>query len=124
MKEIKDCANFKEVIILSGSAPKYFMDLWVNSAYTAWARRSTTCFDINEIKICDLEQCLQHIDQYPMTHLSINLLETGLLEHFEKNKLYYDIGLASYARYIINKYQMKALYLYFHNEEYKNRYLR
>jgi hypothetical protein len=109
LKEIKDCADFNETIILSGKAPKYFIDMWINAAYTNY-------FNINEIKINDLEQCLRHIDQYPMTNLSIDLLESDLIEYFENNILHLD----EFINNIMNKYQMKSMYLYFHNKKYKN----
>lgn len=81
--------------------------MWLNSIYTDQ-------FDIMKIKVEDIIQCLMHIDQYPMTHLSIDLLEHDLIKYFEKN----NICNNAYIKNMVDKYQMKAIYLYFNNIEF------
>jgi hypothetical protein len=104
LKEIKDLANFNEIIILNGTAPKYFMNLWIDAAHDI-------PLDILEIKSCDLSNCLQHIDQYPMTNLTIESLEYDLIKYFEVEGLCLD----DYIKDMIEKCQMKSLYLFLHN---------
>jgi ankyrin repeat protein len=108
LKEIKDITNFNEVISLNGTAPKYFMNMWIDTAYN-------TPFDILEIKSCDLSICLKHIDQYPMKNLTIESLEYDLIKYFEVKSLCLD----DYIKDVIEKCQMKSLYLFLHNNNIK-----
>jgi ankyrin repeat protein len=109
LKEIKDVANFNEVITLNDSscsplAPKYFMDMWVNAAQTGH-------FDIMKIKTNDLQLCLKHIDQYPMGTLSLESLEYDIIKYFET----YSCHIDKYINDMVEKYQMKLFYVFIHN---------
>jgi ankyrin repeat protein len=105
LKEIRECAKFNEVISLSGTSPKYFMNLWLNAIYFGH-------LDIFSIKTSDISICLRHIDQYPMVNVSIKSLENEIIQYFEINGLIMD----DYIEDMIEKYQLKSLYLYVHNK--------
>jgi NADH:ubiquinone oxidoreductase subunit E len=108
LKEIKDVANFDQLITLSGRMPKYAINLWLGSMYNKQ-------FDIMNIKPCDLIPFLDHIDQYPTDFLTINTIECDLIRylntctHFEE--------MIPCLKNISLRCRLKRLYLWIHNKE-------
>ena len=108
LREIMHVANFDENIILSGNAPIYIINMWIESMYTEK-------FDIMQIKPDDLISFLIHIDQYPTNILTIENLEYQLIDYLGHHNTYtyYD----NWIKELCMRCGLKLLYLYFHNKE-------
>ncbi len=107
-KEIIDCADFSENIILEIIVPKSLMNLYLESCYTGK-------LDINKIDTPDMILFLKLIDQYPTLVLSINSLEIDVIHYFDANPCirWYDI---KYIIDMISKYGLKFMHLDRHNK--------
>ncbi len=83
------------------------INMYIHSCYTK-------TFDINDVEIDELIPILRFIDQYPMKHLSIDLLEDQLIHLIDNDgnkKLINDQIFLGFAE----KYQMKNMYMQIHN---------
>jgi ankyrin repeat protein len=113
LKEIKEVADFNELIELSGQAPSYIMNLWICAMYAKQ-------IDLREIKIQsdDIILFLNHVDQYPTDCLSIESLEYDVIQYFDtkiRSNTRIDKHL-SYLRELACRYMLKRLYLWIHNK--------
>ncbi len=109
-KEIQDIVDFSEVIVLDTKIPvdKYIMNLFIQGTYT---KR----INLNKIKPCDIMQFINLVDEYPTKSISFDKIEDQLIQYISKNNIPYDIYLIE----LINKYQLKFLYLHAHNSKFK-----
>jgi len=71
-------------------------------------------FDINHIEKCDIYQFIRLIDQYPTTTLSIDQIEKQIIRFFLKN----DIKFDNLMKDICERYRLKSMYLYIHNQNF------
>jgi NADH:ubiquinone oxidoreductase subunit E len=111
LKEIKDVAVFDQLITLSGSVPKYIINMWIWSMYS---RR----FNLMDVKPCDLILFLDHIDQYPTDFLTICTIEDDLIKYMDTDSQ--DIvfeDLIPCLKTISLRCRLKRLYLWIHNKE-------
>ncbi len=97
--------DFTDPIVLNVSVPKYVISLYLESCHGK-------TFDITNIKVCDLQQFLNFIDQYPTKNLSIHLIEKELLKFMNDNSIVFD----DYLKNICYKYKLKYMYLYFNHK--------
>jgi hypothetical protein len=111
LREIKDIANFDQLITLNGRIPKYIMNQWIGSMYS---KR----FDMMKILPCDILSFLNHIDQYPTDFLTICTIEYDLIRYLDINS--HDIvfeDLIPGLKEISVRCRLKRLYLWIHNKQ-------
>jgi hypothetical protein len=106
IKEIKESADFKDVIVLEGSLPSNIINMYINSCYTG-------VIELNQIKPIELIPFLKFIDQYPTTTLSIDLLENKIIDYIDKNNIEYNDTLKEFCF----RYKLKYMYLQIHNKK-------
>jgi hypothetical protein len=107
LKCLLDC-DCDEVIKLDIDVPKYIMNMYINSCYT-------NTFNINNIKSDDLILFLKFIDRYPTNFFSIDTIEKELIKYLEKH----NININELIKELCERYQLKYMYIYIHNHEYK-----
>jgi NADH:ubiquinone oxidoreductase subunit E len=107
-KDIINDLDFDEVIKLDIVVPKYIINCYINSCYTE-------NFDMNNINSDDLMLFLNFIDRYPTTFLSINLIEQVLITYLKNHNIEINIHIKE----LCERYQLKYLYIYIHNQEMK-----
>ena len=107
LKESIDILDFSDDhITLGGSLPPYLINIYIDSCHTGSNK-------LNRIAPGDIIQFIKFIDQYPTQTLSINKLEFKILEYFENE----EIVCGSELDDICDRYKLKLLYLYLHNEK-------
>ncbi len=106
IKEIEEVANFKEIITLEGTLPKYAINVYIETCY----KRK---FNINRINPQDIIEFLKFIDQYPTNVLSIELLEHQIIDYFVKHNIKSNDTLKE----LCLRYRLKLLCLYIHNNK-------
>jgi hypothetical protein len=99
--------NFDHIVILEGSLDQYLINLYINGSLNDQPI-------IDQIDPRDIDQFIRFIDQYPTTRLSltINELEIELIKYFDTNGIKY----SQYMVGIIEKYQLKYMYIDLHNK--------
>ncbi len=93
--------NNDEPINLLIDVSSYIIKLYIDSCYDAK-------FDINLIKPENFLNFLRLIDQYPTTNLSIEKMESQLINYMNKNKIVFD----NYIEATVSKYNLKCMYLF------------
>jgi hypothetical protein len=105
--DIMDTADFTDLIELNSLAPKYVINLYVNSLHT-------DNININKIKPKDIESFVRLIDQYSTLDLSIEKMEWRLVQYFIINK----IIPSDQIKDMCNRYNLKYMYMWIHNCNY------
>ncbi len=62
-----------------------------------------------------MSEFVKFIDQYPTNILSIDILESQIIDYYDNNKIEYD----EFMRKICIKYQLKNMYIHIHNKDLK-----
>jgi len=112
LNEIKDCADFNELIVLEGSLPPDLINMYIDSCYSHK-------FNFKKIQPNDIKKFIRFIDQYPTTVLSIDRLEKTIIDSFTENNISYndsETTAASSLKDICIKYKLKCMYLDIHNK--------
>jgi hypothetical protein len=111
LKEIKDVANFDQLITLSSRIPKYIMNLWIGSMYS---KR----FNLMSIRPEDIIPFLEHIDQYPTDFLTICTIENDLIKYLDADSHEIVFGdMIPCLKTISMRCRLKRLYLWIHNKQ-------
>jgi len=110
LKEIKDVADFDQLITLSGRLPKYAINLWIWSMYSKQ-------FNIMKIRPHDIVGFLNHIDQYPTDFLTIGSIECGLIRYLDTCTQNIVKDLIPCLNQISMRCRLKRLYLWIHNKQ-------
>jgi hypothetical protein len=111
LKESADMLDFSgENITLGGSfgdpLPPYLINIYIDSCHTG-------SNNLKQIAPGDIIQFIKFIDQYPTQTLSIDKLELKIVEYFEHE----DIKCGSDLNEICDRYKLKLLYMYLHNQK-------
>lgn len=111
LKKSVDMLDFSgEPITLNGSfddpLPSYLINIYIHSCHTG-------SNNLNRVAQGDIIQFIKFIDQYPTQTLSIDILEPNIVEYFELE----NIKCGSELDDICDRYKLKLLYLYLHNEK-------
>jgi NADH:ubiquinone oxidoreductase subunit E len=109
LREIKEIANFDQLITLSGQIPEYMMNLWI---YGMYSKR----FNIMDIRPCDIPMFLDHIDQYPTDFLTICTVENDLINLLDLMDTVSEELIQS-LKHISVRCRLKRLYLWIHNKK-------
>ncbi len=104
-KEITECMNFKDEITLEGSLPNYLINMYLFSCYSKK-------FNIDKVHPEDIKNFIKFIDQYPTIILSIGILESQIINYFQKYNIDYD----DYFLDLCKKYKLRCMYLDAHNK--------
>ncbi len=94
-----------ELPILTAKASKEIINVYLQTC-------NDLTFNINDISKKDFTDFIMFIDQYPSKILQINLLEKKIVKYFDNN----NILINDFWINICTKYQLKYLYLYFHQK--------
>jgi NADH:ubiquinone oxidoreductase subunit E len=116
LREIKDIADFNELIELSSQAPSYIINLWINTMYT----KQIDIHGIRGDSGDDIVLFLKHVDQYPTDILTIGTLEHDLIQYFDDpgkgiDQTQIDKHMP-YLKELAHRYRLKRLYLWIHNK--------
>ncbi len=101
--------NFNEIIVLNVSAPKYIINLYIDSCYSK-------TFDINDVEPEHVMEFISLIDQYPTDYLSLYILEDDLTKYI----IHHNINCNDYIKDISIRYKLKKLYIVCHNSKFLN----
>jgi len=110
LREIKDVANFDQLITLSGRIPKYAMNQWI---YAMYSKR----FNLMNIEPEDIIPFLDHIDQYPTDFLTISSIECDLIRYLDANSQNIDDPMIPCLKEISLRCRLRRLYLWIHNKQ-------
>ena len=111
INDIVEYTDYSEPFILDCPAPKYIVNMYINAIYRG-------IVNIHDIEPCDLNHFLRFIDRYPTKIMSIDRLEDMLVQYFQKNDLYFGTDyFDNELKDIINRYELKFLYLHAHNKK-------
>jgi hypothetical protein len=98
------------LITLSGSVPKYAINLWIRSMYIKQ-------FNIMKIRPQDIVSFLNHIDQYPTDFLTICTIECDLIRYLDTVHEIVFEDLIPNLKDISMRCRLKRLYLWIHNKQ-------
>ena len=97
-----------ELIELSGDVPEYVMNQYIDTVYT-------NSFDLSSIKPEDYIRTLKFIDRYPTTVLSIDTLESQIVDRFSDYVINNNDELLFFND-IAKRYMLKNLCLILRNK--------
>ena len=103
-KNMKDCANFDDIVILDCDVPKYIVNYYLQSIYYGLDN-----LDTNLLLSQDIYKFIRFIDQYPTINISIDKLEGLLITYFNDHSMQYNDLMIE----IIKRYRLKIMYLDF-----------
>lgn len=108
-KDWNENINFDDIIILDGSLEQYLINLYIDASLN-------NTFVIDQIQPQHIDKFIKFIDQYPSIKLSVDQLEIELINYFAANAIKY----SQYMIDIIEKYQLKYMYIDLHNKKISN----
>lgn len=108
LNDLVDLCSMNECVVLSGKLPDHIINHYIESCYY------DNSFDVNIINEDDFMEFIMFIDKYPTTSLSIDTLETQLVDYAIKHRINCDSLMTN----ICTRYKLKKMVIYMHNQKY------